>query len=148
MLQKFKITSYALIIGLVLVLPSQTIAESGYAESCAGWNCTYEGQVCPQGAKGASDRSYICRNSKWVPILAESCAGYDCSHEGQLCPEGAEGARGTSFICLNFKWVPTYCEESTIIEGLFGFAFFHKQFVAQLAAEHSGALCAGGGGIK
>ena len=81
-------------------------------------------------------------------FIAESCAGYDCSHEGQLCPEGAEGARGTSFICLNSKWVPTYCEESTIIEGLFGFAFFHKQSVAQSTAEHSGALCAGGGVIK
>ena len=79
---------------------------------------------------------------------ADSCKGWNCSYEEQVCPQGAEGARGTSFICLNSKWVPTYCEESTIIEGLFGFAFFHKQSVAQSAAEHSGALCAGGGVIK
>ena len=69
MLQKFKITSYALIVGLVLVLPSQTIAESGYAKSCKGWNCSHDGQLCPQGAKGASDRGYICENSKWVRII-------------------------------------------------------------------------------
>ena len=67
MLQKFKITSYALIVGLVLVLPSQTIAESGYAKSCKGWNCSHDGQLCPQGAKGASDKSFICLNSQWVP---------------------------------------------------------------------------------
>lgn len=67
MLQKFKITSCALIVGLVLVLPSQTIAESGYAKSCKGWNCSHDGQLCPQGAKGASDKSFICLNSQWVP---------------------------------------------------------------------------------
>ena len=67
MLQKFKITSYALIVGLVLVLPSQTIAESGYAKSCKGWNCSHDGQLCPQGAKGASGKSFICLNSQWVP---------------------------------------------------------------------------------
>ena len=111
MLQKFKITFYALIVLFVLSgFSSQDVGIDKFiAESCAGWNCTYEGQVCPQGAKGASAGTYIC---------------------------------------LNSKRVPTYCEESTIIEGLFGFAFFHKQSVAQSAAEHSGALCAGGGGIK
>jgi len=48
-------------------LPSQTIAESGYAKSCKGWNCSHDGQLCPQGAKGASDKSFICLNSQWVP---------------------------------------------------------------------------------
>ena len=111
MFQKFKITFYALIVLLVLSgFSSQDIGIDKFiAESCAGWNCTYEGQVCPQSAKGA---------------------------------------RGTSFICLNSKWVPTYCEEPTIIEGLFNFAFFHKKDVATSAAEHSGALCAGWRVIK
>ena len=67
MLQKLKVTSYALLILLLLVLPSQAIAESGFAKSCKGWNCTYEGQVCPQGVPGASAGNYICLNSKWVP---------------------------------------------------------------------------------
>ena len=67
MFQKFKITFYSLIVLLVLVLPSQTIAESGYAKSCKGWNCSHDGQLCPQGAKGASDKSFICLNSQWVP---------------------------------------------------------------------------------
>ena len=71
MLQKFKITSYALIVGLVLVLPSQTIAESGYAKSCKGWNCSHDGQLCPQGAKGASGTSYICYDSKWIPTTCD-----------------------------------------------------------------------------
>ena len=110
MLHKFKITFYALIVLLVLVLPSQAVADPEF--------------------------------------YADFCAGYDCSHEGQVCPQGAEGASGTSYICLNSKWVPTHCEESTIIEGLFNFAFFHKKDVATSAAEHSGALCAGGGVIK
>ena len=118
MLQKFKITFYALIVLFVLSgFSSQDVGIDKFiAESCAGWNCTHEGQVCPQGAKGASDKSFICRNSKWVPILAGSCKGWNCTHEGQLCPEGAEGARGTSFICLNSQWVPTTCTERNIMD--------------------------------
>ena len=50
-----------------MVLPSQAVAADFFAESCAGYDCSHEGQVCPQGAKGASDRSYICLQSKWVP---------------------------------------------------------------------------------
>ena len=76
MLQKLKITSYALIVLLVLVLPSQVDAVEFYADSCAGWDCSHEGQVCPQGAEGASDRSYICTNSKWVEnIMREKRGG-------------------------------------------------------------------------
>jgi hypothetical protein len=116
MLQKFKIAFYAIIIGLVLVLPSQTIAESGYAESCKGWDCPYEGQVCPQGVPGASGGNYICKNSKWEPILAESCKGWDCNHDGQLCPQGADGASGGNFICLKSKWVSTKCTERKIMD--------------------------------
>jgi hypothetical protein len=36
MLQKFKITSYAFIVALLFVLPSQPVAEN--ATSCKGWN--------------------------------------------------------------------------------------------------------------
>ena len=67
MLQKFKITFYALIVLLVLVLPSQADAVEFYADSCKGWNCSIEKQVCPQGAEGASDKSFICSNSRWEP---------------------------------------------------------------------------------
>ena len=67
MFQKFKITFYSLIVLLVLVLPSQAVADS-FAASCKGWNCSHEGQVCPQGAPGASDSSFICTNSKWEKL--------------------------------------------------------------------------------
>jgi hypothetical protein len=71
MLQKLKITSYALIVLLVLVLPSQADAIEKYAGSCAGFDCTLEGQICPQGAEGASDRNYVCTNSKWKKMNCE-----------------------------------------------------------------------------
>ncbi len=50
MFQKFKIAFYAIIVWLVLVLPSQADAVELYADSCKGWDCSYEGQICPQGA--------------------------------------------------------------------------------------------------
>ena len=78
MFQKFKITFYALIVLLVLVLPSQAVAQkwignigTGYADSCAGQDCAQEGLICRQGTHGANDRSYICRKSKWKKITCE-----------------------------------------------------------------------------
>ena len=81
MFQKFKITFYTLIVLLVLVLPSHATHTRGGAvidhpaDSCAGWDCSYEGQVCPQGAEGASSTSYICTNSKWVPTNCDEKIG-------------------------------------------------------------------------
>ena len=118
MLQKFKITFYALIVLFVLVVPSQVVAADFFAESCGGWNCTYEGQLCPQGAKGASGTSYICEKSKWVPILADSCAGWNCSIEDQICPQGAKGASDKSFICYKSKWQPTSWNQDTLVNCL------------------------------
>jgi len=103
MFQKFKITFYSLIVLLVLVLPSQAVADS-FAASCKGWDCSHEGEICPLGAPGAQDGTFICANSKWEPIEAESCKGWNCSHEGQVCPQGAPGASDSSFICTNSKW--------------------------------------------
>ena len=116
MLQKLKVTSYALLILLLLVLPSQAIAESGFAKSCKGWNCTYEGQVCPQGVPGASAGNFICKNSKWEPTLAASCKGWNCTYDGQICPQGVPGASAGNYICLNSKWVPTKCTERKIMD--------------------------------
>ena len=70
MFQKFRITFYSLIVLLVLVLPSQADAVELYADSCKGWDCSYEGQICPNGAEGASGSDFICRNSKWVKARA------------------------------------------------------------------------------
>jgi hypothetical protein len=67
MLQKFKITSYAFIVALLFVLPSQPVAEN--ATSCKGWNCSIEGSVCPQVVPGASAGDFICTNSKWLKIM-------------------------------------------------------------------------------
>jgi hypothetical protein len=41
------------------------------AEKCKGYNCDVEGQVCPKGAKGASKKSYICKNKKWEEYKGE-----------------------------------------------------------------------------
>lgn len=84
MFQKFKITFYTLIVLLVLVLPSQADAVEFYADSCAGWDCSHEGMICPQGAEGASSTSYICRNSEWVPTtctVAEIIKNLKILHE-------------------------------------------------------------------
>ena len=105
MFQKFRITFYSLIVLLVLVLPSQADAVELYADSCKGWDCSYEGQICPQGAEGAGGGNYICKNKRWMAMLADSCKGWDCSNEGQICPNGADGASGSDFICRNSKWV-------------------------------------------
>ena len=66
MIQKFKITFYSLIVLLVLVLPSQVVAQkwigniaTGYADSCKGWGCAQEGLICPQGAPGASAGNFL-----------------------------------------------------------------------------------------
>ena len=67
MLEKFKIAFYALIVGLVLVLPSLAHSDED-ATSCKGWNCNIEGQICPQGVPGASAGDFICTNSKWGQI--------------------------------------------------------------------------------
>jgi len=68
MFQKLKITSYALIVGLVLVSHSSAQTVIPDATSCAGWNCNIEGQICPQGFPGASAEDFICKNSKWVKL--------------------------------------------------------------------------------
>ena len=99
MFQKFKITFYSLIVLLVLVLPSQADAVELYADSCKGWDCSYEGQICPQGADGARGGNYICQNKRWMAMLADSCKGWDCSHEGQICPNGAD-VRGVAFLSV------------------------------------------------
>jgi hypothetical protein len=154
MLQKFKIIFYTLIVLFVLSgFSNQDVGIDKFiAPSCKGWNCTYEGQVCPLGSEGASDQSFICRNSKWVPILADSCKGWNCDVEGQLCPQGADGASGTSFICLDSKWVPTNCEmrddDADYEGGLLTFAFFHKKSIAQSVDDMGRALCVGGGVVK
>jgi len=118
MLQKFKTAIYALIVGLVLV--SHSSAQTGIpdATSCKGWNCSIEGQICPQGVPGASAGDFICTNSKWVQMLdvpaqkpvdniakATSCRGFKCDIEGQICPQGVPGASSGDFICTNSKWV-------------------------------------------
>ena len=36
------------------------------ATECPGWDCTIEGQFCPQGLPGSSSRSYLCVNKKWT----------------------------------------------------------------------------------
>ena len=113
MLQKLKVTSFALIV--LLVLPSQAVAVDKYADSCKGWDCSHEGQVCPQGAEGASGTSFICTDSKWVPILVGSCKGWECSQDGQLCPQGAEGAKDTDYVCYDGKWTPAkYCDAAEV----------------------------------
>ena len=103
MLEKFKIAFYALIVGLVLVLPSLAHSDED-ATSCKGWNCNIEGQICPQGVPGASGGDFICTNSKWVE-MAKSCKGWNCSIEGQICPKDVPGASAGDFICTNSKWV-------------------------------------------
>jgi len=116
MLQKLKVTSYALIV--LLVLPSQAVAVDKYADSCKGWDCSHEGQVCPQGAEGARGTSFICTDSKWVPILVGSCKGWECSQDGQLCPQGAEGAKDTDYVCYDGKWTPAkYCDVAEVGHG-------------------------------
>jgi hypothetical protein len=104
MLQKLKITSYALIVGLVLVSHSSAQTVIPDATSCAGWNCKIQGQICPQGVPGASAGNFICRNSKWAQ-MATSCAGWNCKIQGQICPQGVPGASAEDFICKNSKWV-------------------------------------------
>jgi len=65
MLQKLKITSYALIVLLVFVLPSIAYSYSWrIAKSCRGYDCRIEGRICPKGAEGASAGSYIYWNYK------------------------------------------------------------------------------------
>ena len=105
MIQRLMTPCYALIV--LFFLSSQVYASyddwSSRVKSCAGWDCSpnkYGNEtICPQGSKGASGTSYICKNDKWVPVLVKSCAGWDCSVEGQLCPKGAEGALGQDFVC-------------------------------------------------
>ena len=41
-------------------------------DSCKGWDCSHEGQICPDGADGARGTSFICRKSKWEPITCEA----------------------------------------------------------------------------
>ena len=85
MLQKFKITFYTLIVLFVLSgFSSQDVGIDKFiAESCAGWNCTYEGQLCPEGAEGARGTSFICLNSKWVPTNCEMRDDY-ADYQGGL----------------------------------------------------------------
>ena len=124
MFQKFKITFYALIVLLVLALPSQVGADNprteyddfgntgtGFANSCKGWDCAQEGLLCLEGRDGAKGTSFICANKKWGLLEVDSCKGWDCSHEGQICPKGADGAKGTSFICRKSKWEPVTCQD-------------------------------------
>jgi hypothetical protein len=117
MIQRLMTPCYALIV--LFFLSSQVYASyddwSSRVKSCAGWDCSpnkYGNEtICPQGSKGASGTSYICKNDKWVPVLVKSCAGWDCSVEGQLCPKGAEGALGQDFVCHRKKWVPAkFCD--------------------------------------
>ena len=73
MLQKFKIKSYAIIVGLVLVLPHYANALDLFTSSCGGYECDgKDGQVCLNGSDGANGTGYICTNGKWVPMLADS----------------------------------------------------------------------------
>ena len=64
------------------------------ADSCKGWDCSYEGQICPNGAEGASGSDFICRNSKWVKARAFSdgkalCRDFDRYQKpvGVILPE-------------------------------------------------------------
>ena len=43
-------------------------------DSCAGWDCTQDGQLCPQGASGAGDTSYVCQGGKWKPASCDAAA--------------------------------------------------------------------------
>ena len=130
MLQKFKTAIYALIVGLVLV--SHSSAQTGIpdATSCKGWNCSIEGQICPQGVPGASAGDFICTNSKWVQMLdvpaqkpvdniakATSCRGFKCDIEGQICPQGVPGASSGSHICRNSTWQPIHEDYERLTSG-------------------------------
>ena len=113
MLQKFKIMSCAFIVALVLVLPSQAVAQN--ATSCKGWQCNIPGQVCPQGVPGASGADFVCgEDNKWRKIevfdvqrvpAADQCKGWECNLEGQVCPPGAPGAGNDAYICSMSKWM-------------------------------------------
>lgn len=113
MLQKFKIMSCAFIVALVLVLPSQAVAQN--ATSCKGWQCNIPGQVCPQGVPGASGADFVCgEDNKWRKIevfdvqrvpAADQCKGWECNLEGQVCPPGAPGAGNDAYICSMSEWM-------------------------------------------
>ena len=69
MFQKFKITFYSLIV--LLVLTSQANATPFFANSCKGWDCSHENQVCREGADGARGTSFICYESRWEPTTCD-----------------------------------------------------------------------------
>lgn len=45
---------------------NSTTASSQVATSCKGWSCDIDGQYCPQGAPGAPNNSYVCKNGTWT----------------------------------------------------------------------------------
>jgi hypothetical protein len=47
-------------------LPTLKVPPIKDATSCRGWDCSIEGQICPQGVPGASEGDYQCTNSRWV----------------------------------------------------------------------------------
>tara|TARA_X000000368_G_C23058038_1_gene725076 strand:+ start:8011 stop:9975 length:1965 start_codon:yes stop_codon:yes gene_type:complete len=63
----FILSILAIFISVHFILNKKKIKEgfTKRATSCGGWNCSIEGQICPQGAPGASGTSYVCKNKKW-----------------------------------------------------------------------------------
>lgn len=76
------------------------------AESCSGYNCTIENQICPKGVPGASKSSYVCKNKKWKECptfeLDDNC-NVRKSGEG-LCSNGIGGKVRSGYTkeeCMN-----------------------------------------------
>ena len=75
------------------------------ATSCAGYDCSIEGQFCPKGSTGASAGNYICTNKRWIKtdsrpssspglkdVIASCRAGCDLKWPGIV--QNAAGTQG------------------------------------------------------
>ena len=78
------------------------------ASTCYGFNCSYNGQICPAGRPGAGPYYYYkCQNNRWVRYNAQyaaSCRGWNCPVNGQCCPHWAPGAGGRWYQCHGGRW--------------------------------------------
>ena len=96
---------------------------------CPGWDCSTEGQLCPQGSVGASSYSYCCLGGQWKSGSCPSCPnswqygiyfmgdasigrgdrcdvmavqGQMTSSPNQCCSSGSSA--GSSFSWSDFGW--------------------------------------------
>ena len=86
-----------IIVILMLCKPKKSKVKEGFsskpenAESCKGYNCTIEGQICPKGVPGASGMSYLCQKNDKNELEWKGCKAFDLHNDCSPISRTGEG---------------------------------------------------------